>query len=210
MLEHVPEWLGRALKGVRAGAGKLTVAQAGLAAGTPALRLGSPAFADGAAIPIRFTADGEGVSPPLIWGNVPPEAAALALIVEDADAPLPQPLVHALVWGLPAENGGLGEGAIRPDGDGDADGTDVGRNSFLREGWLPPDPPTGHGEHRYVFQLFALSAAAMGGETPGRAAMIKAIRGNVLAAGLLTGTYSRGQPAMVGPAAAVARAKLAR
>jgi Raf kinase inhibitor-like YbhB/YbcL family protein len=204
MLEHVPEWLGRALKGVRAGADKLVVAQAGLPADIARLRLGSPAFADGAAIPIRFTADGPGVSPPLIWGGVPEGTAALALIVEDPDAPLPQPLVRALVWGLPGEDGGLGEGAIRPDGRGETGGTDVGRNSFWREGWLPPDPPAGHGAHRYVFQLFALAARPDPGETPGRGALLRAMKGNVRGAGLLTGTYSRGEPAMVGPAAAAA------
>jgi Raf kinase inhibitor-like YbhB/YbcL family protein len=210
MLEHVPEWLGRALTRVRAGADKLTIVQARLEPGLAALRLGSPAFADGATMPIRFTADGAGVSPPLVWGGVPDAAAGLALIVEDADAPLPQPLVHAIVWGLPGNNGGLAEGAIRPDGPGEANGTDVGRNSFWREGWLPPDPPAGHGSHRYIFQLFALAAAPDIGETPGRPALLRALRGNVVAAGVLTGTYSRGEPAPVGPASLATRVRPVR
>ena len=203
MLEHVPGWLGQALRGVRAGAGKLAIAQPALGGGFGALSLSSPAFADGARLPPRFTADGEGVSPPLVWGAVPEGTAALALIVEDADAPAPQPFVHAIVWGLPADAGRIGEGAIRADGAGDAETGDVGRNSYLREGWLPPDPPTGHGEHLYAFQLFALAAAPDPGETPGRKALVDAMAGRVLAAGLLTATYSRGEPAAVGPAGAV-------
>lgn len=207
MLEHVPEWLGRALKGVRAGADKLVIAQAELGHGFAPIQLSSTAFADGGRIPIRFTADGEGVSPPLLWSGVPAEAESLALIVEDPDAPALQPIVHAVVWGLPPGNGGLGEGAIVADGPGNGDGTDVGRNSYFFEGWLPPDPPTGHGEHRYAFQLFALGGGPVLSGSPGRGSVAKAMRGHVLAAGLLTGTYSRGDPAKVGPAAAVARAR---
>jgi Raf kinase inhibitor-like YbhB/YbcL family protein len=198
MLEHVPQWLGQALRGLRAGAGKLAIVQPQLGGAFAALDLTSPAFADGARLPPRFTADGEGVSPPLLWGPVPEGTHSLALIVEDPDAPSPQPLVHAVVWNIPPDERRLAEGAIRADGSGGADGSDVGRNSYFGEGWLPPDPPTGHGEHRYAFQLFALAEAADPGTTPGRSALVAAMAGRVLAAGLLTGTYSRGEPARRG------------
>ena len=117
----------------------------------------------------------------------------------DPDAPAPQPLVHALVWGLPGHEGELKEGAIRADGAGGIDGSDVGRNSFFGEGWLPPDPPTGHGVHNYAFQLFALGPGPGLDGNPGRAAVMRAMAGRVLAAGLLTGTYSRGEEAPAGP-----------
>ena len=195
MLEHVPHWLGHALRGLRAGADKLCIVQPELGGAFAAIELSSPAFGNGARLPPRFTADGEGVSPPLVWGPLPEGTQSLALIVEDPDAPSPQPLVHAILWGIPATEHRLAEGAIRADGDGSRDGRDVGRNSFFREGWLPPDPPTGHGAHRYAFQLFALSSVADLGSTPGRAALVAAISGNVLAAGLLTGIYSREEAA---------------
>ena len=136
-----------------------------------------------------------GFHPPLIWGDVPAETASLALIVEDPDAPAPNPLVHAIIWNLPPAERALGEGAIIRDGDGGADGRDVGRNSFFAEGWLPPDPPAGHGSHDYVFQLFALSDGPDIGRNPGRSEFAKAISGRVLAAGMFVGTYSRGEPA---------------
>jgi len=203
MLEHIPAWLGKALGDVRAGMEKLAIVRAAPDAGLPSLALSSPAFGDGARLPERFTADGDGVSPPLVWGMPPEGTARLALLVEDADAPAPQPLVHAVVWNIPADAGRLVEGAIVGDGDGDAE-RDVGRNSYFREGWLPPDPPTGHGSHRYVFQLFALGAGAGDpGATPGRSAVIEAMAGHVLAAGVLIGTYSRGEAAPVGPVGAV-------
>lgn len=202
MLEHVPHWLGSLMHNVRAGHAKLAIVQDGIVTGDARLELSSLAFADGARLPERFTADGEGVSPPLTWRGVPAGTATLALLVEDPDAPAPNPLVHAVVWNLPPEDGSLAEGAIAPDGRGADDGSDVGRNSYAQEGWLPPDPPTGHGSHDYVFQLFALDSAVALDINPGRSDLLEAIRGHVIAAGMLVGTYSRGEEAPVSPATA--------
>ncbi len=205
MLEHIPAWLGAALRGVRAGAEHLAITHPELTAPV-SLALMSPAFAEGGRLPERFTEDGPGTSPPLVWSGVPAGAASLALLVEDPDAPAPQPLVHAVVWGLAPEAGRLAEGALGPDAAAPHEG-EVGLASFRHQGWLPPDPPTGHGEHRYVFQLFALGPGAGDpGDRPDRAALVRAMSGHVLAAGLLTGLYSRGQPAATGPVGATATA----
>lgn len=197
MLEHLPGWLGGMLRNVRAGHSKLVIVQPELKIGDAVIEMSSPAFAYGGRLPIRFTADGEGVSPPLVWAEVPAGTASLALIVEDPDAPALQPLVHALVWNLPAEERRLPERAIARDGAGNEDGRDVGRNSLFAEGWLPPDPPTGHGSHDYVFQLFALSETLDIGTNPGRSGLVKALAGRVLGAGMLVGTYSRGEEAQL-------------
>ena len=206
MLEHIPHWLGSALANIRAGHDKLTLARLDLA-GAASLDLTSPAFAAGGRLPVRFTADGEGVSPPLLWRGVPEGTASLALIVEDPDAPTPRPMVHAIVVDIDPALDNLPEGAIRPDGAG-ADGKDVGRNSQFGEGWLPPDPPTGHGSHDYVFQLLALSADADADDkvSPGRSGFVDHVQGRVLAAGVLVGTYSRGEEAGIGPIGAAAPA----
>lgn len=195
MFEHLPRWLGSMLRNVRAGHSKLVIVQPELQVGETVIDLGSPAFGDGGRLPVRFTADGDGVSPPLVWGEVPVGTASLALIVEDPDAPAMQPLVHALIWKLPADERALAEGAIAPDGDGQADGRDIGRNSLIGEGWLPPDPPSGHGSHDYVFQLFAISETPALVGNPGRADLLEALKGRVLGAGMLVGTYSRGEEA---------------
>jgi len=198
MLEHVPQWLGALMRNVRAGHAKLVIVGHDLNVSADSLDLASPAFANGARLPERFTADGDGVSPPLVWRDPPPGTDSFALIVEDPDAPAPNPLVHALVWNIPAGERRLPEGAITRDGKGGLDGRDVGRNSFFSEGWLPPDPPTGHGSHDYVFQLFALRETPVISPNPGRDELVKALQGRVLAAGLLVGTYSRGEQAPVG------------
>ena len=198
MLEHLPRWIGALMRNVRAGHSKLVIADPALVLGDAVIDLSSPAFPNGGRLPERFTADGEGVSPPLLWGPVPAATACLALIVEDPDAPAPNPLVHAIVWAIPPDEHRLPEGAIARDGAGGADGSDVGRNSFLTEGWLPPDPPAGHGPHDYVFQLFALGLTPALDPNPGRSEISRALAGNVLAAGMLVGTYSRGEPAQLG------------
>ena len=201
MLEKIPHWLGRALTNVRAGHDKLVLASLDLG-GAESLAISSPAFAAGARLPQRFTADGEGVSPPLTWSNLPDETESLALIVEDPDAPTPQPMVHAIVVDIDPTLGGLPEGAIRPDGKGGSD-KNVGKNSGLSEGWLPPDPPTGHGPHDYVFQLLALGAGrGSDDKSPGRTGFRDYVAGRILAAGALVGTYSRGEEAEVGGAEA--------
>jgi Raf kinase inhibitor-like YbhB/YbcL family protein len=200
MLEHVPHWLGRMLQGVRAGHARLVIADPELGLTGVSIELSSPAFADGGRLPERFTADGAGVSPPLVWGDVPEGTESLALIVEDPDAPSLSPLVHALIWDMPASERRLAEGMIAEDGAGVADGRDVGRNSFFAQGWLPPDPPPGHGSHDYVFQLFALAGTHVLDANPGRSAVVEAIRGHVLAAGVTTGTYSRGGATPAGAA----------
>ncbi len=187
MLEHLPAAIGRALAGRRAGIDHLVLSTPDLAraGGTIAtIAFESAAFENGAPLPERFTEDGDGVSPPFAWSEVPAAARALLLIVEDADSPTPRPLVHAIATGLETPAGRLAEGAIGED-------AATGRNSFLSHAWLPPDPPPGHGVHRYVFQLYALDHAPPLGENAGRAAVLDAIRGHVLAIGVLVGTYER-------------------
>ena len=190
MLEKLPDALGHALRGQRAGLDKTAFQAVDLRAGMAAITVSSLAFADHAPIPERYTADGPGMSPPLQWTGVPQGAASLALIVEDADAPTPQPLVHAIVVGLDGGDGALAEAAL-PSADNDGSGLHVGRNSYLQAAWLPPDPPPGHGVHRYAFQLFALTAGATFDSTPGRDAVLAAIKEHGLASGCLIGTYER-------------------
>ncbi|AEG92588.1 YbhB/YbcL family Raf kinase inhibitor-like protein [Ramlibacter tataouinensis] len=191
MLEKLPGAVGHVLRHRRAGLDKIAFHHSGLRAGLAAIQVSSLAFADHMPIPARYTADGEGLSPPLQWQGVPAGTASLVLIVEDADAPTPQPLVHAIVVDLAPEDGALAEGALQSaDHEGTAD-VHEGRNSYFRAGWLPPDPPPGHGSHRYAFQLFALGPGAPFSGTPGRDAVMDEVRARALASGLLIGTYAR-------------------
>ncbi len=112
-------------------------------------------------------------------------------------------MVHAIVVGLPAEDGSLEEAALNhpdrrsPDQGSPDPGFETGRNSFFKQAWLPPDPPPGHGVHRYVFQVFALRHGAPFSPAPGRGEVIEAILERAVAAGCLIGTYERGSRAEI-------------
>jgi len=190
MLEKIPSAVGRALRSARAGYDKVVSEQAAFAGVPQSVDLESPAFEDGGSIPPRFTADGEQISPPLAWRNLPEETQGLALIVEDADAPSNEPLVHLLAWDLPPELELLPEGEFKSPRHAGLDEV-LGRNSYLQTAWLPPDPPSGHGPHLYVFQLFALRRKLAFDHAPSRGAVVEAMTGHVLAKGVLVATYER-------------------
>ncbi|RYF33229.1 MAG: YbhB/YbcL family Raf kinase inhibitor-like protein [Comamonadaceae bacterium] len=193
MLEKLPDAIGHALHDVRAGLDSVVFNTLGLRSGLAAIEVSSLAFADHAPIPARYTADaneGKGHSPPLNWRNVPADVDSLVLLVEDADSPTPAPLVHAIVVALPPGDGGIGEGAIAS-ADHEGTGLHTGRNSYLQAAWMPPDPPPGHGVHRYAFQVFALKGGDAFSETPGRDEVVDALRARAVASGLLIGTCER-------------------
>jgi Raf kinase inhibitor-like YbhB/YbcL family protein len=185
MHENVPAWLGKALKNARAGHANLTIAQIG---GEDVLnkggfRLSSPAFGDGEELDPCFTAEEEdSVAPPLEWTAPPADAQELAIVVEDPDAPTAEPFCHWLVWGLAPQRGKLLEGEVPPR---------VGKNAFNNSEWLLPDPPTGQGSHDYVFQIFALDLPLALMPGAGRADLVAAMKGHVVAAAVLTGTYEK-------------------
>jgi Raf kinase inhibitor-like YbhB/YbcL family protein len=143
--------------------------------------LESSAFVHAQPIPSRHTCDGEDLSPPLRWANVPDGTRSLALLVDDPDAPSGV-FTHWVAWGLDPDAGGLGEGEAAPA---------EGRNDFGTGGFRGPCPPPGHGRHRYVFRLYALDRGLDLGSGSGKAELEQAIEGHVLTTAELVGTYER-------------------
>jgi Raf kinase inhibitor-like YbhB/YbcL family protein len=190
MLEKLPDFVGHALRDQRAGLAQIAFNRLALRAGQGAITVTSLAFVDHGPLPTPYTADGDGLSPPLQWTGVPAAATSVVLIVEDADSPTPRPLVHAIAIGLAGEDGGLREGALADDADVPVEAR-LGRNSYLQHGWLPPDPPPGHGRHRYAFQVFALGGDEPLPEAPGRDALMDVLEARAIAGGLIVGTYER-------------------
>src|SRR5260370_33744394 len=120
----------------------LTIALAVAAAReTPmAFSVTSPAFREGAAIPVKHTCDGADVSPPLAWSGAPPSAAAFALIVDDPDAPAGT-WVHWVLYNLPGTAAGVPENVAKTDQLPNLGGALQGRNDFRRPGYGGARPP---------------------------------------------------------------------
>ena len=146
----------------------------------------SAAFSDGGDIPVRYTCQGENVSPPLAWEGVPADAVTLALICEDPDAPL-RTYSHWVVYGLPPETAGLPEAV--PQGEELVGGGVQGRNDFGDAAYGGPCPPGG--EHRYYWTVYALDAALDLGPAARRGDLLDAMEGHVLATGQLMGRYQK-------------------
>lgn len=148
------------------------------------LRLSSPAFRDGAEIPGRYTCDGAGKSPPLRWRGVPPQAAALALVVTDPDARSGR-FVHWTLYALPPQLTAL------PAGVPVLGGARQGTNSAGKTGWRAPCPPKGERAHRYEFDLYWLREPLDVAAGAAPEAVVKAIALVAGGHGRLVGRYSR-------------------
>jgi Raf kinase inhibitor-like YbhB/YbcL family protein len=151
------------------------------------MQLASSAFADGSAIPRRYTCDGEDLSPPLLWCDAPPGTRSFALICDDPDAP-GGTWAHWAVYDMTPERTALAEGAAQHFG---PEQLKQAINDFKRRGYGGPCPPRGRAHH-YRFRLLALSVASLGlhGDPSCRAVEQQA-RKHVLAEAGLTGRYRR-------------------
>jgi Raf kinase inhibitor-like YbhB/YbcL family protein len=163
---------------------------AGEQEGTMSLHLVSSAFDHNGAIPVRFTCDGENVSPPLAWSGIPPATKSLALIVDDPDAPDPKAprtvWAHWVLYNLPPTSAGLPEGVVPRDL---PPGTLQGLNDWKQAGFGGACPPTGR--HRYFHKLYALDAVLPDLGMPTKAKLEKAMQGHILGEAQLVGTYAR-------------------
>lgn len=155
------------------------------------MTLQSDAFAMNGKIPTRYTGEGEDISPALQWSQLPQGTRELALIVDDPDAPRPEPWVHWIICKIPPETTGLREN-IPTDPELDRPkGAIQGTNTWKKIGYGGPYPPVGHGVHHYHFKLYALDQPLDVTSGIDKAALLKAMQGHVLAETELIGTYQR-------------------
>jgi Raf kinase inhibitor-like YbhB/YbcL family protein len=143
------------------------------------LTVTSTAFAEGGTIPAAFTCAGAGRRPPLAWTGDSGGARALAVVVDDPDAPKGD-FYHWVVVDLPAGTTSIGDSVP-----GAAHELE---NSAGGTGWTPPCPPSG--THHYRFTVYGLSAATglTGAASPSEA--FTAIGKAATAQGRLTGVVT--------------------
>ena len=151
------------------------------------LSLSSTAFKEGDKIPVKYTCDGQDISPPLLWGEPPQVTEAFALIVDDPDAP-GGVFTHWVLFNLPANVHQLGEGI--PAQERLENGALQGKNDFGRIGYGGPCPPRGPA-HRYRFTIYALDESLDLKPRASKKQLLDAMKGHILAQGQLIGTYQR-------------------
>jgi Raf kinase inhibitor-like YbhB/YbcL family protein len=161
----------------------LAIAVSGAALLAADLKISSSAFADKGQMAAKYSCDGEGVSPPLTFSNVPPKTASLALIVEDPDIPeqfksqIPSGVFdHWVLWDIAPDSRGFAEGA----GKG-------GINATGGQGFFPACPPDK--AHRYFFKLFALDKKLTGVTIKSKADLQAAMAGHILQQAEMIGMY---------------------
>jgi Raf kinase inhibitor-like YbhB/YbcL family protein len=151
----------------------------------------SSAFKDGEKIPIQYVmpgAGGKNISVPLAWKKTPSGTKSFALLVVDPH-PIAQNWVHWLVINIPANVTFLEEGAS---GKKLPQGSMELKNSFGDLGYGGPQPPTGTGDHPYVFTLYALNVEKLDlGVNTSLSTFKKAIEGKILESATVTGKYGR-------------------
>lgn len=147
----------------------------------------SSAFEDGGFIPARYTCEGEDLSPPLKWANVPGDSKSLAIICDDPDAPAGT-WVHWVTYDMSPTLSELPEGI--PPSEITPDGAKQGVNDFRRTGYGGPCPPPG-GPHRYFFKLYALDIEPGLPAGASKADLLRVMEGHVLGEGQLMGLYQR-------------------
>jgi Raf kinase inhibitor-like YbhB/YbcL family protein len=151
-----------------------------------AIEVTSTAFSEGEMIPLRYSCDGEDVSPPLAWSGVPAAAQSLALICDDPDAPVGT-WIHWVLYNIPADASSLPEAV--PADPALQSGAINGKNSWGRLGYGGPCPPGG--THRYFFTLYALDSQLSLESGATEAQLQQAMEGHILAEGQLMGRYQR-------------------
>lgn len=150
------------------------------------MRIESSAFADGSSIPVRYTCDGQNISPPLRFVDVPKDAQGLLLIMEDPDAPEGS-FIHWIAM-MSTDTQELHENISG------MEGVDMGFGSSGTAGYTGPCPPSGM--HHYVFHLYAIARSSLGMTDTTHVTMedVNArlhIPGMILAEATFTGIYQR-------------------
>jgi len=146
------------------------------------MEISSRAFANNGVIPRKYGCAGEGVNPPLAFRGVPADAKALALVVDDPDAP-GGTFDHWLLWNLVPTMREL------PENWAPEAGVSVGANGAGKNNWYPPCPPSG--THHYHFKLYALDAQLDVKVGSDKAALEQAMSPHAVAQTELVGTYSK-------------------
>ncbi len=157
------------------------------------IQVRSSAFEAGGMIPVVYSDYGKGTSPPLSWSPAPAGTKSWVLMMEDPDATSPLPFVHWIAT-IPAKATEIPPSIPPIERAPEIPGASQGSNSSSAIGYFGPRPPPGQPAHAYHFQIFALDTTLTLPSGYNRHALLKAMRGHVLAEGALVGQFAKAPP----------------
>lgn len=150
--------------------------------------LTSPVIKEGAALPVEFSGNGEGVSPPLAWQGAPAGTQSYVLIMHHYPRAGEAARYYWILYNLPATVTSL---ARASQGVGLTGGNSVGQPPV---GYTPPHSK-GPGVKKYTITVYALSSIpqpAATGRQLNRDLMLAAIKESTLASAELNFTFDSG------------------
>ena len=159
----------------------------------PIMEITGPDFADGAAIPPKYTClapNGAAVSPLLRWSDASPETASFVVIFHDSELHPRKgidDILHWMMWNIPADVHELSEAVpVAPElPNGARQGKAGGKN-----GYMAPCAPVGKAHH-YVFNVYALDQKVDLPPEATREELRKAMDGHVLGEAVYVGRFHR-------------------
>lgn len=143
----------------------------------------STAFGNFESIPIKYSGEGEDLSPPLRWQDVPEGTRSFALICEDPDAPHGT-WDHWIIYNIPSSVNVFAEGIKHISHDSQSL-----KNSWNEYGYGGPNPPSG--THRYFFVLYALDTVLQLPEEATKTQLREAMKHHILSEATLVGLYEK-------------------
>lgn len=163
----------------------------------PSFSLTSADVTDGEMLPLAqvsgiFGAGGQDISPQLSWSGFPKETKSFVVTCFDPDAPTGSGFWHWKVLDLPVDVTSLAANAGSQDGANLPEGAVVINNDAGLPGYLGAAPPPGHGPHRYVFAVHAMSVDKVGVDNSvGNAIAGFNMFGKVIARAVIVPVYER-------------------
>ena len=152
---------------------------------TGSLKLKSPSVGADGLLPVEFTGDGAGISPPLVWQGAPEGTKAYAVIMHHID-PEGKTKWYWTLYNIPS-----GVTALAKNGNG---GGTLGCNSVNHDiGYAPPHSK-GPGPKNYVITLYALSQPLeirLPADQVTRDILLEAMKEKVLGSSEMQVVYSR-------------------
>ena len=146
--------------------------------------LTSPVVSEGRALPVEFTGDGAGISPPLVWKGAPPDTQSYAIVMDHL-APDNVMKCYWTMWDIPPTTTSLPKNVHEVGS--------MGTTFRGQHGYEPPHSQ-GPGLKTYTIHIYALSAPpqlTQSSRDVTREVLLNLIKDTILDSAELKVTYTR-------------------